>query len=90
MVAGERALVISMRQQMERSSEEPMPGQARRLLTTQAGTDDGFFVFSPQSGRLFARRREGLLTGAVVVRSASGDMTFKNSFSYTNTIEAVR
>jgi hypothetical protein len=89
-VAGVPALVVSMRQQLQSRAEGPVPGQPMRAQTTMTGSEDGFFVFAPRAGRLLARRREGRLAGDLVMRSAAGEMTMKQTYTYTNALDALR
>jgi hypothetical protein len=89
-VNGVSALVVRMKQQLETRGDAPVPGQPARAVTRLAGEEDGFFLFAPQPGRLLARRREGRLAGDLVLQSGGGEMTFKQEYSYTNTLDAVR
>jgi hypothetical protein len=88
-VRGVPALVVRLYQQLTSRSEGPVPGQPARAETSLAGTEEGYFLFAPNPGRLLARRREGRLAGDVVLRSGAGAMTFKQAYSYTNALDAV-
>ena len=89
-VEGVPALVVSMRQQLQSRAEGPVPGQPVRAQTTMTGTDEGYFIFAPKPGRLIARRREGRLAGDLVMRGGAGDMTLKQTYTYSNALDAVR
>jgi len=90
MVEGVPALIVSMRQRLQSRAEGPVPGQPVRAQTTMTGTDDGYFVFAPKLGRLLARRREGRLAGDLIMRGSAGEMTLKQTYTYTNALDAVR
>ena len=74
--------------------------RAEIRLTTQQGelplhsehgaTVAGYFVFAPQAGRMLARRREGRLSGDIVMRGEAGDMSMKQSYTYRNALDAIR
>jgi hypothetical protein len=89
-VAGAPALVISVKQALSMRSAGPVPNQPVRAETVLTGTDDGIAVFSPKAGRLLARRRTGQMSGEVTMSGAMGQMSMKQSFTYTNTLDAVR
>jgi len=52
--------------------------------------DDGIVVFAPKEGRMLGRRRTGQMSGDVTIIGAGGQMSLKQSFTYTNTLDAVR
>ena len=89
-VAGVPALVISMKQALSGRIAGPVPNQPVRSETILTGTDDGIVVFAPKAGRLLGRRRTGQMSGDIMVSGAGGQMSMKQSFTYTNTLEAVR
>jgi hypothetical protein len=89
-VDGIRAMVISMKQQVRTQSEGPMQGQPARLESRLEGSEDGIVVFAPQTGRLLGRRRQGTMTGDLMMRGGGGEMAMSQSFTYTGTLDAVR
>lgn len=90
-VAGTPALVVSMKQHIVINGEGPVPNQAGMRATSQiAGEDVGYFVFAPKPGRLLGRRRTGKLGGDTVLHGAAGEMTMKQAFDYTASLEAIR
>jgi hypothetical protein len=89
-VEGVPALIVRMRRQLQSRAEGPVPGQPARAQTTMTGTDEGYFVFAPTVGRLLARRREGRLSGDIIMRGGSGEMAMKQTYTYTNALDAIR
>jgi len=89
-VGGTRALVISMKQDLRVQGEGPYPNMDARLASTAIGKEDGIVVFSPSLGRLIGRRRTGTMNGDLTMRGATGEMSMKQSFTYTSTLDAVR
>ena len=47
-------------------------------------------MFSPATGRLIARRREGKMEGPVKASGAMGEMQMNQSISYTGVLDAVK
>jgi hypothetical protein len=88
-VNGQPALVVSMRQEIGIRSAAPIPSQNARAEIAQDGTENGFFVFAPATGRLVARRREGRLEGDVVTTGPNGRTTMKQVYAYTSSIDAL-
>jgi hypothetical protein len=89
-VGGTPALIISMKQRIHTNGEGPVPNQPMRATSTLAGTDDGFVVFAPRAGRLLARRRSGKLEGDIFMKGGMGEMSMKQAYTYTGTLDAVR
>jgi hypothetical protein len=89
-VDGTRAVVVSMKQRIRINAEGPVPNQPMRATSSLEGGDEGFFVFAPSVGRLLGRRRTGKMEGDTFLRGAGGDMTMKQSYSYTSALDAVR
>ena len=88
-VGGQPALVIGMTQQLRSRAEGPVPNQPMRAETRLEGSEEGYVVFAPAAGRLVGRRRSGSLAGDVVMRGAGGEMSLKQSFTYTSSIDAI-
>lgn len=86
---GQPALLVSMRQNIGIRSVAPIPSQGARAEIAQDGTEDGFFVFAPATGRLVARRRQGRLEGDVVTTGPNGRSTIKQVYAYTSSIDAL-
>ena len=86
-VAGTPAVVVSMRQELTIRGEGPTPNGP--ATSTQAGTENGFFVFAPRTGRLLARRREARLEGGYVIGAGDAQVTMPQVFSYTSRIDAL-
>jgi len=89
-VNGTPALVISMKQELRVKTDGAVPNQDARVASTATGSDDGIAVFSPSLGRLLGRRRTGSMAGDVTMRGPMGEIAMKQSFTYTNTLDAVR
>jgi hypothetical protein len=89
-VAGTPAVVVSMKQRIRINGEGPVPNQPLRATTTTEGTEEGFFVFAPKAGRVIGRRRSGKMEGDIFMKGAMGEMTMKQAYSYTGTLDAVR
>lgn len=89
-VAGVQALVISMKQALSMRARGPVPNQPMSAETVLTGSDDGIVVFAPKEGRMLGRRRTGQMSGDVTMTGAGGQMSLKQSFTYTNTLDAVR
>ena len=89
-VSGMPALVISMKQQLKLKTSGVAP-QGGRVDSALEGTDDGIVVFAPKAGRLLGRKRTGQLDGVLTMRGgAMGEMAMKQSYAYTNTLDAVK
>lgn len=89
MVGASAALVIRMRQDLSMRTEGPVPGQPARAESELLGSEQGFFVFAPGSGRLLGRRREGRLEGNLTMRSDAGPMALRQAYRYTSALDAV-
>lgn len=89
-VAGVPAVVVSIAQKVRISGEGPVPNQPMRATSSLEGNEDGFFVFAPKAGRLISRRRTGHLEGDIFMKGAMGEMTMKQAYSYTGTLDAIR
>ena len=50
------------------------------------GTDSGWFVFAPKSGRMLARQRTGEFRGETLMTGAAGSMTMQQVMTYTHWI----
>jgi hypothetical protein len=87
-VNGVASLVVRMKQRLTLHAEGPVPNQPVRSEAALEGSDDGFFVFAPKSGRVLARRRTGQLSGEVNIAAAG--MTMKQALNYTSTVDAVK
>jgi hypothetical protein len=86
-VGGMPAMVVSMRQELTIDGNG-MAGGAP-MTSSQAGVEDGFFVFAPRTGRLLSRRRAARLEGELAMGSGAAPMTMKQTFSYTSNIDAL-
>ena len=84
------ALVVSMKQQVRAHIEAPVPNQGMRAESVLEGTEDGYFVFAPKTGRLLGRRREGRLEGPLTMKGGPGEFKMTQSIAYTSTMDAVR
>jgi hypothetical protein len=89
-VAGERAFVISSRQQLRSETSGPVAGQPMRANSILEGADEGHFVFSPRTGRLLGRRRTGSLRGDLTMTGAAGSMRMAQAYRYTHRVDAIR
>lgn len=89
-VDGTPAVVVSMKQRIRISGEGPVPNQPMRATSMLEGGDEGYFVFAPAAGRMLARRRTGKLEGDTFLRGAMGEMTMRQAYTYTSTLDAVR
>ena len=89
-VDGQRALVISARQQqsIEGRGAGPQPGVTARSVL--AGGDEGVFVFAPATGRLLGRTRTGKLDGTLTFEGGPAPVAMSQHLEYRNTLTAVR
>lgn len=89
-VAGVRAYVVSMRQDLALEGSEPVQGQQQLTATTSLkGSDEGIFVFAPTPGALLGRRRTGTLAGSVTYVGGPAPIKIPYRLSYTNTITSL-
>jgi hypothetical protein len=88
-VNGVPALVVAMKQKVDIQAENPIPNAPARGHTTLAGTDTGYFVFSPKEGRVLGRRHEGHFTGSMVM-GAPANMEMKQAIDISATVDEVR
>ena len=84
------ALVVRAKQNLSVMVSGPVPNQAMRSDAQLTGETDGFFVFSPKTGRLIGRRSEGKMEGPVKVSGAMGDMQMSQSIAITSAVDAVQ
>jgi hypothetical protein len=89
MVDGVAAVVVSMKQQIDLNGDSPVRNQDMRVHSALAGSEDGYFVFAPRTGRLLARRRSGQLGGDLLLHGAN-EMAFKQSYEYTSQTDAIK
>jgi len=89
-VDGTPAMIIAVKQRVKIAGEGPVPNQPMRATSAMDGTEEGFFVFAPKAGRVIARRRSGHLEGDIFMKGAMGEMTMKQAYSFTGTVDAVR
>ena len=89
-VATTPALVVRAKQSMSVSVSAPVPNQAMRSDARLDGETDGFFVFSPTTGRLIGRRSEGKIEGPVKVSGSMGEMQMNQSITVTSAVDAVQ
>jgi hypothetical protein len=88
-VNGVPALVVAMKEHIDIQAENPVPNAPARGHTTLAGTDTGYFVFSPKEGRVLGRRHEGHFTGSMVM-GAPANMEMKQAIDISATVDEVR
>jgi hypothetical protein len=88
-VNGIPALVISMKQQLTLRTTG-VDAQGGRIQSALDGTDDGIVVFAPKAGRLLGRKRTGQLAGQLTMNGPVGEIAMKQSYTYTNTLDAVK
>lgn len=88
-VGATAALVVRTKQSMSATISAPVPNQGMRSDAQLTGEADGFFVFSPKSGRLIGRRVEGKIDGPVKVSGAMGDMQMNQSIVITGALDAL-
>jgi len=84
------ALVVRTKQNVSATVAAPVPNQGMRSEAHLTGDSDGFFVFSPKTGRLIGRRAEGKLEGPVKITGAMGEMQMNQSITVTSTMDAVK
>ena len=89
-VAGTSALVVRTKQSVHVTVSAPIPNQGMRSDAQLSGDADGYFVFSPKTGRLLGRRSEGKLEGPVKVSGSMGDMQMNQSIAITSAVDAVQ
>jgi hypothetical protein len=75
---------------MSATISAPVPNQQMRSDARLQGEENGYFVFSPTTGRLIARRREGKMEGPVKASGAMGEMQMNQSISFTGTVDALK
>jgi hypothetical protein len=90
MVGGKPAVIVSMKQHVRVSGEGPVPNQPMRATSSMDGMEDGYYVFEPKAGRVLARRRSGRMEGDIFMKGSGGEMTMKQAYTYTGTVDAVR
>jgi hypothetical protein len=88
-VNGVPALVVAMKEHIDIQAANPVPNAPARGHTTLAGTDTGYFVFSPKEGRVLGRRHEGHFTGSMVM-GAPANMEMKQAIDISATVDEVR
>ncbi len=88
-VNGEKALVVSTRQQIVLESSQPVPGQPLRSRSRLEGLETGIFVFAPGSGRMLGRNRTGDLTGTVTYEGGPAPVVLGQQVRYENTVTAL-
>ena len=84
------ALVVRAKQAMSATISAPVPNQGMRSEAQLSGDSDGYFVFSPTTGRLMGRRREGKMEGPVKLSGGMGEMQMSQSIDYTGVTEALK
>ena len=84
------ALVVRTKQTASVQISAPVPNQGMRSDAILTGESDGFFVFSPKTGRLLGRRTQGKLEGPVKLSGSMGDMQMSQSIAITSTMDAVK
>jgi hypothetical protein len=87
-VNGVPALVVAMKEHVDIQAENPVPNAPAPGHTTLTGTDTGYFVFAPKSGRVLGRRHEGHFTGAMVM-GAPANMEMKQAIDISATVDEV-
>ena len=90
MVGTTPALVVRTKQNVSATISAPVPNQGMRSDAQINGDSEGFFVFSPKTGRLIGRRAEGKLEGPVKISGAMGEMQMNQSINVTSAMDAVR
>ena len=83
------ALIVRTKQSVSATIAAPVPNQAMRSDAQLSGSSEGFFVFSPKTGRLIGRRAEGKLEGPVKLSGAAGEMQMNQSIAVTSAMDAV-
>lgn len=86
-VGGVRAVVVEARMNNRVETAGPSPTPGIELRTVQEGTETGLFVFSPERGRLLARRRTGSLEGHIEFIGGPQPMKLPQKMKYESTIE---
>lgn len=91
MIGGTHALLIRVDQQVEMEGTSEVPAQNMTVASKLSGTESGWVLFSPASGKLLERQRSGSLSGEIQV-SAPGmpAMTMPQTFVYDSRIALVR
>jgi hypothetical protein len=84
------ALVVRTKQSVSATIGAPVPNQGMRSDAQLIGDSEGFFVFSPKTGRLIGRRAEGKLEGPVKITGAMGEMQMSQSINVTSSMDAVQ
>jgi hypothetical protein len=86
-VGGVRGVVVEARMNNRVETAGPSPTPGIELRTLQEGTETGLFVFSPERGRLLARRRAGSLEGHIEFIGGPQPMKLPQKMKYESTIE---
>ena len=88
-VNGRRALVVSMRQRVRIEGRGPVEGQPLTAESTVEGGDEGFYVFSPELGRVLGRARAGDMSGKVTLHGGPQPIEMTQTYRYRNTVTPV-
>ena len=86
-VAGVRGVVVEARMNNRVETAGPSPTPGIELRTSQEGTEEGVFVFSPERGRFLARRRTGSLEGHIEFIGGPQPMKLPQKMKYESTVE---
>ena len=89
MIAGVRAVVIRVEQEIRIDATSPLAGQNATVQTSLQGTAHGTAIFSPAAGRLLARSREGALQGAFSMTNGGTRTDMPQRYEYTSTLALV-
>ena len=83
LVSGEPAYVISVTQEIENRSSQPVQGLT--ATSTLIGSDQGIIVFS-KAGRLLGRQRQGDLRGEITYTGGSSPVRMPQRIQYGNSV----
>lgn len=86
-VAGERVVAVSLRQEHVFATGGPVPGQPLVQRQELAGTDSGTAWFSVAQGRLVARARRGLLQGGITFTGGAQPFVVEQRYAFESRID---
>lgn len=86
-IGGVRALLIRINQTVELTTSSEVPEQNMTLSATLKGTDTGWALFAPTSGRMLERERHGSLKGEMLMEPAGmAAMRIPQTYTYDSRI----
>ena len=90
-VNGARVVVVDARSQNRLVNAGPAPQMGGLPMRSEmSGTEEGVYLFSPQTGRLVARRRTGRLAGTVTFGPDAAAASIQQTLTYQSRIDLVR